>query len=163
MIWSIGHRSVQGAAVEPATGRVWTLEHGAKGGDEVNLPEAGKNYGWPVISYGVNYDGSKIGIGTEAPGMQQPKYYWDPSIAPSGLAFYDGEKFPQWQGNLFVGALKFKLLSRLVIENGEVIHEEQMFKGKYGRIRDVRSFKDGALWLLTDQNAGSILRVTPAE
>ncbi len=160
LIWSIGHRSVQGAAIEPATGELWTLEHGAKGGDEVNRPEIGRNYGWPTISYGVNYDGTKIGEGTHKEGLEQPKHYWDPSIAPSGLAFYDGSEIPQWQGNLFVGALKFQLLSRLTIKDGEVVAEEQMFEGEYGRIRDVRSFPDGALWLITDSDEGEILRVT---
>lgn len=163
LIWSIGHRSVQGAAIEPETGLLWTLEHGAKGGDEVNRPEAGKNYGWPIISYGVNYDGTKIGEGTHKQGLEQPKHYWDPSIAPSGLAFYNGNEFPEWQGDLFVGALKFQLLSRLTIKDGEVIAEEQMFEGEYGRIRDVRSFPDGALWLLTDSDEGEILRLTGAE
>ncbi len=162
-IWSIGHRSIQGAVIEPLNGKFWSLEHGAKGGDEVNRPEAGKNYGWPVISYGTHYSGAKIGVGTHKEGMEQPVYYWDPSIAPSGLAFYDGEDIPGWKGNLFVGALKFQLLSRLVIEDGKVVHEEQMLQGEYGRVRDVKFLADGALWLLTDDDDGKILRITGAD
>ena len=142
------------------TGQLWTLAHGARGGDEINTPMAGKNYGWPVISYGRHYSGGKIGIGTAAEGYEQPVYYWDPSIAPSGLDFYKGDLVPQWKGNLFAGALKDQLLSRLEIRNGRVIHEEQILEGEYGRIRDVRSFPDGALWLLTDDDEGQLVRIT---
>lgn len=161
-LWSKGHRNLQGAAWDKARGLLWTLEHGAMGGDEINAPEPGKNYGWPVISYGLNYDGSKIGIGTAAPGYEQPAYYWDPSIAPSGLAVYDGSLFPQWQGDLFVGALKYQMLVRLDVEDGRIVGEERMLEGSYGRIRDVEVFADGAVWLLTDEDDGMLLRITPA-
>lgn len=161
-IWSIGHRNPQGAALNPNTGQLWTVEHGARGGDEINTPQSGKNYGWPVISFGRHYSGAKIGKGTKKKGMEQPVYYWDPSIAPSGLAFYSGDKFAGWKGNLFVGALKDQMLVRLELKNGRVIKEERLIKGKYGRIRDVRSFSDGALWLLTDDSDGKILRISPA-
>ncbi len=159
-IWSLGHRNPQGATLNKETGELWTLSHGARGGDEINIPQAGKNYGWPIISYGRHYSGGKIGKGTSAPGLEQPVYYWDPSIAPSGLDFYSGDLIPEWKGNLFAGALKDQLLSRLEIRDGKVIHEEQILEGEYGRIRDVRSFPDGALWLLTDDSEGKLLRVT---
>lgn len=159
-IWSLGHRNPQGATLNKETGELWTLSHGARGGDEINIPQAGKNYGWPIISYGRHYSGGKIGKGTSAPGLEQPVYYWDPSIAPSGLDFYSGDLIPEWKGNLFAGALKDQLLSRLEIRDGKVVHEEQILEGEYGRIRDVRSFPDGALWLLTDDSEGKLLRVT---
>lgn len=159
-IWSIGHRNPQGATLNDATGELWTLSHGARGGDEINIPKAGKNYGWPIISYGVHYSGGKIGKGTSSTGLEQPIYYWDPSIAPSGFDFYHGDLIPQWKGNLFAGALKDQLLSRLEIKDNKVIHEEQILEGDYGRIRDVRSFPDGALWLLTDDSEGMLLRLT---
>jgi glucose/arabinose dehydrogenase len=161
-IWSMGHRNVQGAAINPATGKLWTIEHGARGGDEINIPESGKNYGWPVISYGRNYDGTKIGIGTEKPGMEQPIYYWDPSIAPSGAAFYTGDLFPEWKGNLFVGALAGQALHRLVLDGDRVVGEETLLADIRERIRDVRVGPDGALWLLTDSAQGRVLRVVPA-
>ena len=159
-IWSLGHRNPQGATLDQKTGQLWTLAHGARGGDEINTPMAGKNYGWPVISYGRHYSGGKIGIGTAAEGYEQPVYYWDPSIAPSGLDFYTGDLVPEWKGNLFAGALKDQLLSRLEIRDGKVVHEEQILEGEYGRIRDVRSFPDGALWLLTDDDEGQLLRIS---
>lgn len=163
-IWSIGHRNIDGAALDPATGRLWTVEHGAKGGDEINQPEAGKNYGWPVISYGTNYDGTKIGIGTAAPGYEQPKFYWDPSIAPSGLAIYDGSMFPEWKGDFLVGALKFQLVSRLTRDaSGKFIEVERMFKRGFGRIRDVDVAPDGSIWLLTDEDNGEIIRLSRAQ
>ena len=162
-IWSYGHRNPQGAARHPETGEIWTVEHGARGGDEVNIPKAGRNYGWPVISYGRHYSGRKIGVGTHKDGMEQPVYYWDPSIAPSGAAFYDGDLFPAWKGDLFVGALAYQLLARLDVEDGKVVGEERMFEGAFGRIRDVRSGPDGALWLLTDEANGQLLRMAPAE
>ena len=158
-IWSLGHRNPQGATLDKNTGQLWTLSHGARGGDEINTPKAGKNYGWPIISYGVHYSGGKIGKGTSAEGLEQPIYYWDPSIAPSGLDFYSGDLIPEWKGNLFAGALKDQLLSRLEIKHGKVIHEEQILEGEYGRIRDIRSFADGALWLLTDDSEGMLLRI----
>lgn len=159
-IWSMGHRNPQGAVFDPVTRSVWTVEHGARGGDEVNRPEAGRNYGWPVISYGVNYSGTKIGVGTEAPGYEQPEYYWDPSIAPSGTAVYQGEMFPEWQGDFLVAALKYHLVARLDRdENGGITGEERLFKGAFGRIRDVNVAPDGSLWLLTDERRGEIIRI----
>jgi aldose sugar dehydrogenase len=160
-VWSIGHRNVQAAALNPATGKLWTIEHGARGGDEVNIPEAGKNYGWPLISYGRNYDGSKIGVGTHKAGMEQPVYYWDPSIAPSGAVFYSGALFPDWKGNLFVGALAGQALHRLVLDGDKVVGEEILLSDLGARIRDVRQGADGALWLLTDETQGRVLRVVP--
>jgi aldose sugar dehydrogenase len=160
-IWSYGHRNVQGAAIEPSTGLLWTAEHGARGGDEVNRPEAGKNYGWPVITYGRDYSGAKIGEGTEKAGMEQPLHYWDPSIAPSGLAFYDGAMFPEWKGDLLVGALAGQKLVRLDVEGGKIVGEEAMLEDLGERIRDVRVGPDGAVYLLTDSPQGRVLRVTP--
>jgi glucose/arabinose dehydrogenase len=162
-IYSYGHRNIQGAALNPADGRLWTHEHGPQGGDEINLPEPGVNYGWPVITYGVNYGiGTPIGEGTSGPGMAQPIYQWTPSIAPSGMAFYDGEAFPAWRGDLFVGALKFRLLVRLEIEGNRVVNEERMLQGELGRIRDVRQGPDGYLYLLTDADDGVLARLVPA-
>jgi len=163
-IWSKGHRNPQGATWDPVLGGLITAEHGDRGGDEVNFPEAGKNYGWPVISYGVTYGGAQIGVGTEAEGYEQPLFYWDPSIAPSGLASYQGDMFPEWNGDLLVGSLKFALLSRLERdESGKILEEERMFEGAFGRIRDVRVAPDGAIWLLTDEDAGKIVRITRAD
>ena len=142
-VWSYGHRNPQGAARHPTTGKLWIHEHGAKGGDEINVPLAGRNYGWPVIAYGRHYTGGEIGVGTHGPGMEQPLYYWDPSIAPSGMAFYTGDKFPKWRGNLFVGALKFRLLVRLVLDGEKVIREERLLEGLGERIRDVHQGPDG--------------------
>jgi glucose/arabinose dehydrogenase len=160
-IWSIGHRNVQGAALNPATGKLWTIEHGARGGDEINIPEAGKNYGWPVITYGRDYSYAKIGEGTHKAGMEQPIYYWDPSIAPSGAAFYTGDRFPEWKGNLFVGALAGQALHRLVLDGERIVGEEKLLADLGERIRDVRNGPDGALWLLTDSPEGRVLRVVP--
>jgi len=159
-VWSIGHRNPQGATLNNDTGELWTLSHGARGGDEINIPEKGKNYGWPNVSFGVHYSGGKIGEGTSGPGYEQPIFYWDPSIAPSGFDFYDGDLIPQWKGNLFAGALKDQLLSRLEVDGDKITHEEQILEGNYGRIRDVKSFPDGALWLLTDDSEGELLRLT---
>lgn len=161
-IYSLGHRNVQGAALHPETGALWTAEHGARGGDEVNVPKPGKNYGWPVISYGREYSGGKIGEGSEKSGLEQPAYYWDPSIAPSGMAFYTGDKFPAWRGNAFVGALKFQLLTRLTIEGERVVAEERLLEGLDQRIRAVVQGPDGYLYLLTDEDDGAILRLQPA-
>jgi aldose sugar dehydrogenase len=158
-IWSYGHRNVQAAALDPETGQLWTVEHGARGGDELNHPEPGKNYGWPVITYGVDYNGSPIGEGTARTGMEQPVYYWDPVIAPSGMAFYTGTTYPGWQGNLFIGSLKPGLLVRLTMKEGQVQGEER-YLGKLGeRIRDVQQGPDNFLYLLTDNDSGQILRV----
>jgi glucose/arabinose dehydrogenase len=162
-VWSIGHRNLQGAALHPDTGKLWTVEHGAKGGDELNIPAVGRNYGWPVITYGRDYSGEKIGEGTAKPGMEQPVYYWDPSIAVSGLAFYTGELFPNWKGNLFVGALRGAQLQRLVLDGEQVAAHEKLLTDLGERIRDVRQGPDGALWLLTDEDEGRLLRLTPAK
>lgn len=164
-IWSYGHRNPQGAALDPATGRLWTVEHGPRGGDELNHPEAGKNYGWPVISYGREYAGGSIGEGTARPGMEQPVKYWDPSVSPSGLAFYTGTLLPGWKGSLFTGALSGARLIRLRLDPaGErVVEEEPLLTELRERIRDVRQGPDGALWLLTDSPNGRVLRVAPAD
>jgi len=159
-IWSLGHRNVQ-AAVLDGHGELWTVEHGARGGDELNNPQAGKNYGWPVITYGVDYSGARIGIGTSKPGMEQPVYYWDPVIAPSGATFYSGAAFADWKGDLLVGSLTPGLLVRLRITNGHVVREERYLAELRERIRDVREGPDGAIYLLTDDPHGRLLRVTP--
>jgi len=161
-IWSYGHRNPQAAALHPVTGKLWVVEHGARGGDEVNVPLAGRNYGWPVISYGRHYWGGKIGEGTHKAGMEQPVHYWDPSIAPSGMAFYTGDRYPKWKGNVFVGALRFQLLSRLVLDGEKVVKEERLFKELEERIRDVRQGPDGHLYILTDDDEGSVLRIEVA-
>lgn len=162
-IWSLGHRNPQAAAINPATGKLWIVEHGAMGGDEVNIPEAGKNYGWPIISYGRDYSGAKLGVGTQKEGLEQPIYYWDPSIAPSGMAFYSADRFPQWKGNLFVGALKFRSVYRLVLNGSEVVAQERLLHDLNQRVRDVRQGPDGALYVLTDQDEGRIVRVVPGK
>ena len=159
-IWSYGHRNLQGAALHPVTGQLWTLEHGARGGDELNFPQAGKNYGWPVITYGVDYSGVKIGEGTARPGMEQPVYYWDPVIAPSGAMFYTGDAFPAWKGQLFVGSLTPGALVRLQLDGGRVVNEER-YLPDVGRVRDVVQGPDGLIYLLTDASDGRLLRVAP--
>jgi glucose/arabinose dehydrogenase len=161
-IWSYGHRNVQAAALHPETGRLWTVEHGARGGDELNHPEAGKNYGWPAISYGTHYSFLKIGEGTAKPGMEQPVYYWDPVIAPSGMVVYTGDLFAGWKDNILIGSLTPGLLVRLVMKDGKVAQEERYLGDLRERIRDVRQASDGSLYLLTDARNGQILRVTPA-
>lgn len=161
-VFSIGHRNIQGAFLHPETGALWAHEHGPQGGDELNIVSAGKNYGWPVITYGANYgSGSKIGEGTEKPGLQQPLYYWVPSIAPSGMTYYSGDKFPDWRGDLLIGSLKFQTLVRLELRGEEVVGEERMFGGVLGRIRDVRTGPDGYVYLLTDSGNGRLVRLEP--
>jgi glucose/arabinose dehydrogenase len=163
-IWSYGHRNPQGLALNPADGSLWEQEHGAKGGDEVNRIEPGKNYGWPQVSFGVNYDGSPVGTGkAQMEGVTDPLWHWTPSIAPSGMTFYTGDLFPAWKGSLFNGALKFQLLSRLEVKDGKVVREERLLQGLNERIRDVRQGPDGALYLVTDNSAGRVLRVAPAK
>jgi glucose/arabinose dehydrogenase len=160
--YDLGHRNMQGAALHPQTGALWTHEHGPQGGDEINIIRAGSNYGWPVITYGANYGtGTKIGEGTHKEGMAQPLYYWVPSIAPSGMAFYTGDRFPRWKGNLFVGALRDQMLVRLQLDGEKVVKEERLLKGELGRIRDVRNGPDGYLYLLTDESAGVLARLEP--
>jgi glucose/arabinose dehydrogenase len=161
-LWSYGHRNAQAAALHPATGKLWLVEHGPRGGDEVNIAEAGRNYGWPVIGYGIDYSGARIHAATHRDGMEQPRYYWVPSIAPSGMAFYTGTLFPEWRGNLFVGALAGQALHRLVLEGERVVAEEVLLADRGERVRDVRQGPDGALWLLTDAADGQVLRLAPA-
>lgn len=159
-IFSLGHRNVQGALLHPVTGELWAHEHGPQGGDEVNIVRAGRNYGWPVITWGANYGtGTKIGEGTAKPGMEQPLWKWVPSIAPSGLAFYTGDRFPKWKGNLFVGALAGQLLARLTLDGDTIVGEERI-KGT-GRTRDVRAGPDGFLYVLSE-GEGALLRLEPA-
>lgn len=162
-VWSIGHRNLQGAALDPATGALWTTEHGARGGDELNRPEKGKNYGWPVISWGIDYSGAKLGEGAAKSGLEQPVYYWDPSIATSGLAFYNGDLFKTWTGNILAGGLACGCLERLVIDNGSVIAAERLLEDRAERVRDIRVAPDGAVLVLIDDANGKILRVTPAQ
>ena len=162
--FTLGNRNMQGAVLHPQTSMLWTHEHGPQGGDEINVIRAGVNYGWPVITYGANYGtGTKIGEGTAKPGMAQPLHYWVPSIAPSGMAFYTGDKFPKWRGDLFVGALRDQMLVRLKLDGEKVVHEERMLKNTLGRIRDVRAGPDGLIYLLTDEANGVLARVEPAE
>lgn len=160
--WTLGNRNMQGAALHPQTGELWTHEHGPQGGDEVNVMRPGLNYGWPVITYGVNYGlGTRIGEGQSKPGMVQPLHVWVPSIAPSGMAFVSGSQFPQWQGNLLVGALRGQMLVRLVLEGEKVLREERLLQGQVGRIRDVRMGPDGLVYLLSDGPDGALMRLEP--
>lgn len=161
-IWSLGHRNGQGLAVNPTTGDLWEIEHGPRGGDEVNIIAKGKNYGWPVIGYGIDYSGAKIHQGTAKPGFEQPVKWWVPSIAPSGMLFYTASLFPKWTGSLFTGALAGRMLVRLSLEGDTITGEERLLQNLNERIRDVRQGPDGALWLLTDSSTGRILRVAPA-
>ncbi|MEM7021373.1 MAG: PQQ-dependent sugar dehydrogenase [Pseudomonadota bacterium] len=161
-VFSYGHRNPQGMTVHPETGAIWLVEHGPRGGDEVNVVKEGVNYGWPVITYGRAYSGFSIGEGTEKEGMAQPAHYWVPSISPSGMAFYEGDAFPEWQGDLFVGALSGDLLARLEINGEEVTGEERLIEYTLGRIRDVRIGPDGLIYLLNDQEEGALWRLEPA-
>ncbi len=162
--WTLGNRNMQGAALHPQTGELWTHEHGPQGGDELNVMRSGLNYGWPVITYGVNYGlGTKIGEGQEKPGMVQALKVWVPSIAPSGMAFVSGSQFPQWQGSLLIGALRGQMLVRLTLDGEKVVSEERLFQGRPGRIRDVRMGPDGLVYLLTDDVQGALLRIEPAK
>jgi len=158
-----GNRNIQGMTVHPVTGAVWTHEHGPRGGDEINILSAGTNYGWPEITYGIDYSGLPITLNTEKEGMARPLHYWDPSIAPSGMAFYTGSQIPEWRGDLFVGALKMRKLVRLRIKDGTVVEEEDLLEDLGARIRDVRAGPEGALWLLTDAPEGKVYRLVPAQ
>ena len=160
-IWSYGHRNLQGAAVHPVTGELWTTEHAARGGDELNIPRAGKNYGWPIITWGTDYDGSKIGEGATKDGLEQPVYYWNPSIGTSGLAFYTGSLFKNWQGNVLAGGLAGMALERLVLDGEKVIASEHLLADRGERIRDVRQGPDGAVYVLIDDAQGKLLRLSP--
>lgn len=159
-IWSYGHRSVQGAAIHPKTGELWTHEHGPKGGDEINIPKPGKNYGWPKASYGSHYNGIPIKDEHAEQGFEEPIHHWTPSIAPSGMVFYTGSKFPAWQGSLFVGTLAGRHLVRLTVDDRKIIGEEKLL-GNTVRFRDVEQGPDGALYLLTDEENGAILKIVP--
>ena len=162
-IWAFGLRNAEGLAFNPADGKLWEQEHGPMGGDEINIIEKGRNYGWPRVSYGVNYDGTPVGNGKATmDGVTDPIWYWTPSIAPSGMAFYTGDLIPGWKGSLFNGALKFELLSRLELKGEKAVKEERLLKNLHERIRDVRQGPDGALYLLTDNSSGRILRIVPA-
>ncbi len=161
-IWTSGHRNLQAAAINPWTGQLWTVEHGARGGDELNIPRRGKDYGWPTITYGQEYSGQPIGDGiTAKPGMEQPVYYWDPVIAPSGMAFYDAALFPAWKGSLFIGGLSSKKLVRLTLDGDRVVGEEWLLQDLKQRIRDVRVGPDGAVYVATDDADGKVLRLVP--
>lgn len=163
-IYTYGNRNIQGIAIQPGSKRIWMHEHGPQGGDELNRVIAGANYGWPVITYGANYGtGTRIGEGTSKPGMEQPVYYWTPSIAPSGMTFYSGELFPRWQGNILLGSLKFGLLVRLQLKDGLVTGEERLLNGELGRIRDIAVHPDGSVLLLTDESDGALIRLTPLQ
>jgi glucose/arabinose dehydrogenase len=163
-IWSKGHRNPQGIVIDPKTGELLTVEHGARGGDEINTPQPAKNYGWPVITYGKDYSGVEIGVGQAAEGYEQPLYYWDPSIAPGAIDVYHGAMFPEWEGNLLVSALKYQLLARLERdESGKIVSEERLFEGEFGRIRDVKVAPDGSILMLTDGDDATLLRISASD
>ncbi len=163
-VWSKGHRNPQGIVIDPKNHQLLTVEHGARGGDEINAPQPGRNYGWPVITYGKDYSGAEIGVGQAAEGYEQPLYYWDPSIAPGAIDVYHGAMFPQWDGSLLVSALKYQLLARLERdESGKIVAEERLFEGEFGRIRDVKVAPDGAVLLVTDGDNGALLRISAAD
>jgi glucose/arabinose dehydrogenase len=160
-IWSRGHRNIQAAAFDPE-GRLWDVEHGTNGGDELNRVEKGKNYGWPLVAYGEEYSGTPIaGAVTAREGYEQPVYYWDPVIAPSGAQFYTGDAFPEWKGNLFVGGMKDHKLVRLTLDNDKVTGEEHLLTDRGQRVRDVRQGPDGALYVVTDENKGELWKIAP--
>ena len=161
--FTYGNRNMQGAALHPNTGELWTHEHGPQGGDEINIIRAGRNYGWPLVTYGANYGtGTKIGEGTQKPGIEPPLHYWVPSIAPSGMAFYAGDKFPNWRGNILLGALNGGVLVRLELDGEKIVKEERIMRETIGRIRDVRVGPDGYVYLLTDERRGILARLEPA-
>lgn len=158
--WSYGHRNIQGAALHPETGELWVIEHGPKGGDEINVAEAGKNYGWPVITYGEDYSGKPIGEGiTKKAGMEQPIYYWDPVIAPAGALFYSGNMFSAWQGDLLISSLRPGGIVRLELDGRQITGEERLLED-LGRVRDIAQAEDGALWIITDESNGKLVRLT---
>jgi glucose/arabinose dehydrogenase len=160
-IFSIGHRNIQSAALHPQTGELWVVDHGPRGGDEIDVVRAGRDYGWPTITYGLEYTGGEVGDGiTSKDGMEQPLYYWDPSIAPSGMAFYEADLFPAWKGSLFVGALAGKHLARLTLNGETVVGEERLLVDR-ARIRDVRVGPDGKIYVLTDEDNGELLALVP--
>lgn len=160
-IWSYGHRNPQAAALDP-NGKLWTVEHGARGGDELNHPEAGKNYGWATVTYGEEYSGKPIGDGiTSKDGLEQPVYYWDPVIAPSGMTFYEGSLFPALKGSVLIGSLREQHVDRLVLKDGKVIGEERLFTDIGGRVRDVVTGPDGAIYVVTDEDDGKLIKITP--
>ena len=161
-IWSYGHRNAQGAVLHPETGQLWTVEHGARGGDELNHPEAGRNYGWPVITYGMDYSGAQIGEGTAKEGMEPPVYYWDPVIAPSGMIVYTGDAIPGWKGSFLIGSMTPGALVRLEMRNGRVVREERYLGELDKRFRDVQQGPDGLVYVVTDENEGEVLRIMPA-
>lgn len=161
-IWSLGHRNAQGAFLHPDTGVLWTIEHGARGGDEINIVRRGLNYGWPVISYGVEYSGARIGEGTAKPGLEQPLHFWDPSIAPSGALYLTSDRYRGWRGSIFTGGLVSTMLARVTIQNDRVTGQENLLRDLGERIRDVRQGPDGLIYLLTDSGQGRILRLRPA-
>lgn len=160
-VFTYGHRNVQGMALHPETAAVWIHEHGPQGGDEINILRPGANYGWPAITYGIDYSGAIISEDTHAPGMEQPVIYWNPSIAPSGMTFYTGERFPEWQGDVFVGALKFQLIVRLELEGDEVVAQERLLQGQLGRIRDIQQGPDEYIYILTDSSEAGLFRLEP--
>lgn len=162
-IWSYGHRNMQGATLDPTTGRLWTIEHGARGGDELNHPEAGRNYGWPVITYGVDYSGLRIGEGTTKDGMEQPVYYWDPVIAPSGMTFYTSDVIPGWRGSLLIGSMTPGCLVRLEMSDGRVTNETRYLGDLGERFRDVQQGPDGFVYVVTDHENGRVLRIRPRQ
>ena len=164
-VFTFGHRNPQGLALHPATGAIWSHEHGQQGGDEVNVLRGGANYGWPVATYSREYPkagGGRIGVGSEAPGMEPPLLHWTPAIAPSGMTFYTGTKFPRWRGDLFVGALLGRHLRRIMVRGRTVLLQEALLKDRLGRIRDVRQGPQGYLWLLTDERRGALYRIEPS-